>query len=188
MRRIAVLFALLFAPAQLHAADFDPKPIDEVVEKAMKEFGVPGASVVIVRDGEVIYLKGFGVREKGKDEKVTPDTVFPIASCTKAFTATALAMLDEEGKLKWDDKVREHLDYFRLSDELADREVTLRDLLCHRTGMPRHDMLGRAEQRQHRSHQAVGEGEAVHVVPVEVGVLQCAVHHGRSDCRQDREK
>ena len=89
----------------------------------------------------MVYLKGFGVREKGKPEKVTPDTVFPIASCSKAFTATALAMLAEEGKLKWDDKVRDHLDYFRLTDELADRDVTLRDLLCHRTGMPRHDLL-----------------------------------------------
>src|SRR5262245_10261555 len=141
MRRYALLFALLFVPAPLRAAEFDPKPIDEVVEKSLKEFGVPGASVVIVRDGEVIYLKGFGVREKDKPEKVTPDTVFPIASCSKAFTATAIAMLADEGKLKWDDKVRDHLEYFRLSDELADREVTLRDMLCHRTGMPRHDML-----------------------------------------------
>src|SRR5262245_17113201 len=141
MRRYALLFALLFVPAPLRAAEFDPKPIDEVVEKSLKEFGVPGASVVVVRDGEVIYLKGFGVREKDKPEKVTPDTVFPIASCSKAFTATAIAMLADEGKLKWDDKVRDHLEYFRLSDELADREVTLRDMLCHRTGMPRHDML-----------------------------------------------
>jgi CubicO group peptidase (beta-lactamase class C family) len=141
MHRFALLFALLFVPAPAKAADFDLKPIDEVVEKALKEFQAPGAAVVIVKDGQVIYLKGFGVREKGKDDKVTPDTVFPIASCSKAFTATAVAMLVDEGKLKWDDKVRDYLDYFRLSDELADRDVTLRDLLCHRTGMPRHDML-----------------------------------------------
>ncbi len=141
MRRSTLLFALLLVPAPLRAADFDPKTIDTVVEKALKEFDAPGASVVIVKDGAVIYLKGFGVREKGKPEKVTPDTVFPIASCSKAFTATALAMLGDDGKLKWDDRVRDHLDYFRLSDELADRDVTLRDLLCHRTGMPRHDML-----------------------------------------------
>ncbi|MCI0699874.1 MAG: serine hydrolase [Planctomycetia bacterium] len=154
MRRYALLFALLFVPAPLRAelpvapaprpvtpTAFDPKAIDDVVEKALTEFKVPGASVVIVRDGEVIYLKGFGVREKDKPEKVTPDTIFPIASCSKAFTTTTIAMLAAEGKLKWDDKVRDHLDYFRLSDELADRDVTLRDLLCHRTGMPRHDML-----------------------------------------------
>jgi CubicO group peptidase (beta-lactamase class C family) len=141
MRRCAVLFAFLFVPAPLRAAEFDPKPIDEVVEKALKAFEAPGAAVVIVKDGEVVHLKGYGVREKGKSDKVTPDTVFPIASCSKAFTATLIAMLADEGKLKWDDKVRDHLDAFRLSDELADRDVTLRDLLCHRTGMPRHDLI-----------------------------------------------
>src|SRR5438876_3494105 len=106
----------------------------------------PGAAVVIVQDDRVVYLKGFGVRGLGSEAKVTPDTVFAIASCTKAFTATLVAMLADDGKLKWDDKVRDHLDWFRLSDQLADREVPLRYLLCHRTGMPRHDILwaGRA--------------------------------------------
>ena len=135
------VFALLLAPAPARAAEFDPKPIDELVERAISEFRVPGAAVVVVRDDRVVYLKGFGVREQGSAERVTPDTVFAIASCTKAFTATLVAMLADEGKLKWDDKVHDHLDYFRLSDPAADREVTLRDLLCHRTGMPRHDML-----------------------------------------------
>ncbi|MFM8274834.1 MAG: serine hydrolase [Gemmata sp.] len=141
MRRSLLLLALLLAPAPVRAAEFDPKVLDAVVEKALKEFDAPGAAVVVVQDGRVIHLKGFGVRENGKADKVTPDTVFPIASCSKAFTATALAMLADDGKLTWDDKVRDHLDAFRLSDELADRDVTLRDLLCHRTGMPRHDML-----------------------------------------------
>lgn len=141
MRRLALAFVFLFIPQVARAVDFDEKTIDDVVERAMKEFQVPGAAVVIVKDDEVLYLKGFGVREKGKPAKVTPNTVFPIASCTKAFTSTAIAMLVADGKLSWDDKVRTHLDYFRLSDELADRDVTIRDLLCHRTGMPRHDML-----------------------------------------------
>ena len=188
MRRFALLFVLLFAPASAFAADaptkaaeFDPKVVDEVAEKALKEFSAPGCAVVIVKDGQVIYLKGYGVREKGKDDKVTPDTVFPIASCSKAFTATAIAMLADEGKLKWDDKVREHLDYFRLSDELADREVTIRDLLCHRTGMPRHDLLwsGRVAESARGRHPALGEGEAVHVVPFNLGILECAVHDSR---------
>src|SRR5438034_4233774 len=98
MHRYALLFALLLVAPSARAAEFDPKPIDDIVEKALKEFDAPGAAVVIVKDGEVIYLKGFGVREKGKSEKVTPDTVFPIASCSKAFTATALAMLADDGK------------------------------------------------------------------------------------------
>jgi CubicO group peptidase (beta-lactamase class C family) len=116
MHRYALLLALLFVPSPLRAAEFDSKPLDAVVEKALKEFDAPGAAVVIVQGGEVIYLKGFGVREKGKPEKVTPDTVFAIASCTKAFTSTLVAMLVDDGKLKWDDKVRDHLEYFRLSD------------------------------------------------------------------------
>jgi CubicO group peptidase (beta-lactamase class C family) len=142
MPRPALLaLALLVAAPPARAAEFDPKPIDDVVARAMSEFQVPGAAVVVVQDDKVVYLKGFGVRELGSEAKVTPDTVFAIASCTKAFTATLVAMLADDGKLKWDDRVRDHLDWFRLSDELADREVTLRDLLCHRTGMPRHDML-----------------------------------------------
>jgi CubicO group peptidase (beta-lactamase class C family) len=137
MFRYVLLLALLILLQPLRAAEFDPQPIDAVVEQALAQSGAPGAAVVIVKDGEVIYLKGFGVRERGRPEPVTPDTVFAIASCTKAFTTTVLAMLVDEGKLKWDDKVHQHLDYFRLTDELADREVTIRDLLCHRTGMPR---------------------------------------------------
>jgi CubicO group peptidase (beta-lactamase class C family) len=140
MRNLPLLLLLLL-PAPARAADFDEKAFGAAVERAMKEMRVPGAAVVVVKGDDIIYLKGFGVREKGKSEAVTPDTVFPIASCTKAFTATLVAMLADDGKLKFDDKVHDHLDYFRLSDELADREVTLRDLLCHRTGMPRHDML-----------------------------------------------
>ncbi len=142
MRRLVVFAALFVAvPSSAWAADFDPKSLDTAIEKAMKEMEVPGAAVAVVKDDEVIYLKAFGVREKGKPESVTVNTVFPIASCSKAFTATAIGMLVDDGKLKWDDKVHDHLDFFRLSDELADRDVTLRDLLCHRTGMPRHDML-----------------------------------------------
>ena len=102
MRRLALL-ALLLIPAPARAADLDPKALDAVVEHAMQEMSVPGAAVVVVRGDEVVYLKGFGVREKDKPEKVTPDTVFPVASCSKAFTATLLAMLVDDGKLKWDD-------------------------------------------------------------------------------------
>jgi CubicO group peptidase (beta-lactamase class C family) len=146
MHRLVLCCFVLISPRFAFAAEFDARIIDDAVEKAMKAFEVPGASVAIVKDDKVIHLKGYGVREKGKSEEVTPATVFPIASCSKAFTTTAMAMMVDEGKARWDDKVRTHLDYFRLSDALADREVTIRDLLCHRTGMPRHDMLwgGRA--------------------------------------------
>ena len=95
----------------------------------------------MVRNGEVRYLKGHGLCEAGSDRPVTPDTVFPLASCTKAFTTTVMAMLVDEGKMAWDDPVRKHLDWFHLSDPLADRDVTLRDLVTHRTGVRSHDML-----------------------------------------------
>jgi CubicO group peptidase (beta-lactamase class C family) len=121
--------------AQDHAA------LDTLVHAAMKAFQVPGASVAVVHGEEVLYLKGFGVRELGKEEPVTPDTLFAIGSTTKAFTTTAIAMLVEDGKLAWDDPVRKHLPFFRLSDPLADANVTLRDLVVHRTGISRHDLL-----------------------------------------------
>ncbi len=119
----------------------DPAALDALVQAAMEAFRIPGASVAIVQGDEVIYLKGFGVREIGKDAPVTPDTLFAIASTTKAFTATTVAMLVEDGKMAWDDPVRKHVPFFRLSDPLADANVTLRDLLCHRTGISRHDLF-----------------------------------------------
>src|SRR5262245_26882244 len=98
--------------------------IDSLMKQALKSWGVPGAALGIVKDDRVIYLKGFGVREAGKPAAVTVDTVFPIASCTKSFTSVAVAMLADEGKMDWDDPVRKHLDWFRLSDPLADANVT----------------------------------------------------------------
>ncbi|HXD86469.1 MAG TPA: serine hydrolase [Urbifossiella sp.] len=139
----AALFVIAFLTlaTPVGAAEFDSKPIDQVVEKALRAFHTPGAAIVVIKDGKVVHLKGYGVRKHGTSDPATPDTVFAIASCTKAFTATLTAMLVEEGKLKWDDRVHDHFPAFRLSDELMDREVTIRDLLSHRTGMPRHDML-----------------------------------------------
>jgi CubicO group peptidase (beta-lactamase class C family) len=141
MYRCAIVVLLLLTPALVWTDPFNTKGLDETIEKIRTDLEVPGGAVVVVQDDKVIYLKGFGLREQGKPEVITPDTVFAIASCSKAFTATLIAMLVDEGKLSWDDPVRKHLESFRLSDELADRDVTLRDLLCHRTGMPRHDML-----------------------------------------------
>lgn len=117
------------------------KGLDALIDKAMKDHEAPGLAVAVVKNDKVVYVQGFGVRKLGTDEKVTPDTLFAIASCTKAFTATGVAMLIDEEKLAWDDPVRKHLEFFRLTDSLADREATIRDLLCHRSGMPRHDWL-----------------------------------------------
>jgi CubicO group peptidase (beta-lactamase class C family) len=145
-RRCAAFCAfLLFLPALpvLRAATPETAAFDAVLDDALKTCHAPGVAAVIVQDDVVIYLKGAGVRELGKLDPVTPDTVFGIGSLTKAFTAAAMAQLIDDGKMNWDDPVRKHLPAFRLSDPLADREVTLRDLLCHRTGLARHDLLWR---------------------------------------------
>lgn len=118
-----------------------PEAIDAVMNEALKVWQVPGAALGIVKDDRVIFLKGFGVKEHGKAGRVTADTVFPIASCTKSFTSLAVALLAEEGKMDWDDPVRKYLDYFRLADPLADANVTLRDLMAHRTGVGAHELL-----------------------------------------------
>ena len=125
----------------LAAGSPDRQVVDRLCRDTLSRWDAPGLAVIVVSDDAVVYLQGHGIREMGKKAAVTADTVFPLASLTKAFTATGLAILVDEGKAGWDDPVRRHLPAFRLSDPLADREVRLRDLLCHRTGLARHDLL-----------------------------------------------
>lgn len=138
---LSLLGAIVLLPARALSQDFDASALDAIVKDALKAWHVPGVAVAIVRDDQVVYLKGFGVKEADKDAPVTPDTLFPIGSCTKAFTTTALAMLVDDGKMRWDDPVRKHVPYFRLSDPSADTLVTLRDLVSHRTGVGSNDLL-----------------------------------------------
>jgi CubicO group peptidase (beta-lactamase class C family) len=141
----AVCCGLLLAQATLSPAAppaaVNSRTIDGILDDALKAWEVPGVAVAVIRDDQVIYLAGRGVKELGRKDPVTPDTLFPIASCTKAFTTTAMAMLVDEGKMSWDDPVRKHLDYFHLYDPLADGQVTLRDLVTHRTGVSGHELL-----------------------------------------------
>ena len=108
---------------------------DAYVEAVQKQFDVPGVAVAIVKDGEVVMARGYGVRELGKPAKVDEHTMFAIASNTKAFTAAALNMLQDEGKLKTTDRVIDHLPWFRMSDAYVTREMRIRDLLAHRSGL-----------------------------------------------------
>jgi CubicO group peptidase (beta-lactamase class C family) len=112
-----------------------PTTIDATVTRAMKAFQVPGMAVGIVKDGKLVYAKGYGVRELGKTPPVDADTLFQIGSNTKAFTAAALAILVDEGKIRWDDKVIDFLPQFRMQDPYVTREFTIRDLLTHRSGL-----------------------------------------------------
>jgi CubicO group peptidase (beta-lactamase class C family) len=135
------MFPTLLAAIALAAPAPDPVPIDNLIRDAMQSWRVPGVAVAIVRPDEVLYLQGHGTRGYGLEEPITPQTLFPLGSCTKGFTTTLLAQLVDEGKLTWDDHVRQHVPTFRLSDPLADADVRLRDLLCHRTGLAGHDPL-----------------------------------------------
>ncbi|MCP5107969.1 MAG: beta-lactamase family protein, partial [bacterium] len=111
------------------------------IEESMVEWGVPGLAVAVVREGEVIYKEGFGYRDVEKKRPVTPGTLFAIGSCTKGFTAAAVALLVDEKKLEWHTPVIEYLPDFRLYDDYATLHTTPCDLLCHRTGLPRYDIL-----------------------------------------------
>ena len=111
------------------------KSLDEYYSKALSDWEVPGMAIAIVKDDSVIFAKGFGVREIGKPEKVDNNTLFAIASNTKAFTAAAIAILVDEGKIKWDDKVTKYLPWFQLYDPYVTYNMTIRDLLSHRSGL-----------------------------------------------------
>ncbi len=113
---------------------------DDFVHTTMQDWKVQGLAVAIVKDGEVIFSQGFGKRDVAQNLDVTPQTLFPIASCTKAFTTTALAMLADEGKLDWDTPLRAYLPAFKLYDTVAAERLTPRDIVTHRSGLPRHDL------------------------------------------------
>jgi CubicO group peptidase (beta-lactamase class C family) len=141
-----VLIACLLLPVSMAFSQVIKKDIpltgfSEFAEKAMAEWRVPGMAVGIVKNGEVVYMKGFGYRDLEKRLPVTTKTLFAIGSSTKAFTATALGMLVDDGKLDLDTPVVEYLPDFRLYDDYATLHTTSRDLLCHRTGMPGYDPI-----------------------------------------------
>lgn len=129
MRLLAVL-ALALASAAFGQPDLDP-----LVERVRRDFEVPGIAVVIVKDGKVVHAKGYGVRKLGEAAPVTPNTLFGVASNTKAMTAAALAILADEGKLAWDDPVTKHMPAFQMYDAYVTCEMAVRDLLVHRSGL-----------------------------------------------------
>ncbi len=108
---------------------------DARVEAVRRQFDVPGIAVAIVKDGQVVLARGYGLRETGKPAPVDEHTTFAIASNTKAFTATALQMLAEDGKLDMNDRVIDHLPWFRMSDPYITHDMRIRDLLAHRSGL-----------------------------------------------------
>jgi CubicO group peptidase (beta-lactamase class C family) len=121
-------------------ASFIPA-LELLITEAMDEWKIPGLAVAVVQNGELALLKAYGLRDVEAGLKTTTDTHFLICSITKSFTATGLALLVDERRLDWKKPVREHIPEFRLHDAVATDRITVRDLLCHHSGLPRHDWI-----------------------------------------------
>ena len=134
MKRI-LFAALLFGITTSHAQVITSSQIDSLVQLTLKTFDVPGIAVAVVKDGKVIHAKGYGVRSLNNNLPVDENTLFGIASNSKAFTVAGLAMMVDEGKLKWDDKVIDYIPEFRMYDPYVTDAFTVRDLLTHRSGL-----------------------------------------------------
>lgn len=152
----ALLFSSVVAPAGRASAQDASKPqadaaapadlaarlaaVEKFVEERRQQLGIPGLSLVIVKDDRVIYMKGLGHKDFERKVPVTPDTLFAIGSSSKAFTAMLVAMAADAGKLSLDDPPKKFLPYFKLQDPEADAKITLRDLLAHSSGLNRTDL------------------------------------------------
>jgi CubicO group peptidase (beta-lactamase class C family) len=131
--KLFVVFALI--STTLSFAQMSSVQVEELVNRTIKTFNVPGIAVAIVKDGKIVLAEGYGVKSIETKEKVDANTLFGIASNSKAFTSAALAILVDEGKIKWDDKVIKHLPDFKMYNDYVTQEFTIRDLLTHRSGL-----------------------------------------------------
>lgn len=139
---VAVCLSMAAAPAARGSDRF--AGMDPYIRAALEKWQVPGLAIAVVKDGEIVLVRGYGLCEIGTERKVTGETAFNLASAAKPFLAIAVAILVEEGKLRWDDPVRKHLPDFELGDRYLTEHLTLRDLLSHRTGLRRADLLADA--------------------------------------------
>jgi CubicO group peptidase (beta-lactamase class C family) len=142
MRAVCLALAALLGGSSAMTAQSGPlKGFDEYVTRSMAAWRIPGLAVAVVHADSVVLARGYGVRTLGKPEPVDENTLFAIGSATKAFTATLVAMLVDQGKVKWDDPATKYLPGFQLYDPYATRELTVRDLLTHRSGLTAADLM-----------------------------------------------
>jgi len=138
---LGITIALFLSPLPAgKPADINLRGFDKFATKVMADWKVPGAAVAVVQGDRVVYARGFGWRNLEKKLPVTPDTLFAIGSCSKAFTAASLGIMADRGQLDWSMPVRDYLPDFQLQDHFASQEMTAVDLMCHRSGLPRHDL------------------------------------------------
>jgi CubicO group peptidase (beta-lactamase class C family) len=133
MYRLFAFLLLFISATVLGQVDF--KKLDAYYAQAVKDWDVPGMSIAIVKDGKVVFARSYGTKEVGKNEKPDENTLYAIASNSKAFTASIIAQLVDEKKLSWEDRVQKHVPYFELADPWVSKEVTVRDALSHRVGL-----------------------------------------------------
>lgn len=154
MRLIVLLLPLLLvvstATSQNKDIDKKLKGFDQYVDRVMKDWKVQGMAVAIVYKDKVILSKGYGYRNVDQKLPVTDETLFAIGSCTKAFTAAGVCLLEEDGRLELDKPVRTYMPDFKLQDPYVSENMTARDLLCHRSGLPRHDLIWYGAQASRR--------------------------------------
>lgn len=136
-----LILACLLVGSPVSAQSAEAAALIDDLEGLRAQFGVPGVAVVVVEDGAVLFAEGFGLRDVANDEPMSADTVFGLHSATKSFTAAAMLKLEQDGELDIDDRVRDHLPWFRVDDEYISSNMTLRDALAHRTGLPRTGMI-----------------------------------------------
>src|SRR5438445_9001544 len=123
-----------FAFAQQSPRSF-PKELDDYVAATVRDWEIPGVAIAVVKDGKVVVVRGYGVRELGKAETIDENTIFDAASLTKSFTVAAIASLVDEKKMSWDDPVKRYIPTIEFPDPYLTANITMRDLLCHRTGV-----------------------------------------------------
>lgn len=131
----AVIVLLILSSLAAAQQPLSSEAIDQLIARSMEAFDVPGISVGVIKDGKLIHARGYGVRSLNTKQKMDENTLVGIASNSKAFTTVALGMLVDEGKITWDDKVRDHIPEFKLYNPYVSEEFTIRDLLTHRSGM-----------------------------------------------------
>lgn len=141
MKVISLLLLLAYIPVQAQITEAKINEFDAYVEKSRNLFQVPGLAITVVKDGKVLLKKGYGVRQLGLTNPVDTQTLFACASTTKAMTATCMAILVDEGKVKWDDPVVHYLPDFQLADPYVTRELKIRDLFTHNSGVGNADFL-----------------------------------------------
>ena len=140
-KSLRIITFILLGAITVHAQDKKAKELDAFIKRGITDWQIPGLAVTVVKDGTAVFTKTYGVRNQDDGTKVDEHTLFSMASTTKAMVAMAMAMLVDEGKLSWTDKVTEHVPYFKLSDPYITADATVKDLLTHNLGLGNADLI-----------------------------------------------